>query len=151
MGLWSSKTKFVQHVNCLFKQIDCCIRSVHHGIWKHSYFVWTFGIHFWFRDGSCTSELQLKFSVGSNPKKNDVRTWQVELRTHSNPNMENPKFEPFRTLVRLPKPRTLQKSWTPNSRTGFDPTSLIWNSSVRFFFLQSILLNCRLKVNCKIL
>ena len=39
----------------------------------------------------------------------------------------SPNFEPFRTQVCQPKPnykptRTLQKSRTPNPRTGFDPT-----------------------------
>jgi len=58
------------------------------------------------------------------------RTWKVELRTHSNPdsssktepNLEKPKVESFRTKVLLPKPnyeptQTLQTFWTLNPQT----------------------------------
>jgi hypothetical protein len=51
-------------------------------------------------------------------------------KPNSGPNLEKPNFEPFRTQVCLSKlnyepTRTLQKSWTLNPQTGFNPTLLV--------------------------
>ena len=66
----------------------------------------------------------------SNPyKKPELRNCSARNGPKPGPNPEKPKFKPFRTQVRLPKPntkptRTLQKSQTSNLRTRFDPNTI---------------------------